>query len=101
MFYNNNKYSSTKLSTQDSNNSEFVSLVMDKLTVNFGIEILKLIEGYVSTEVDSRLSFDTNSTIEKARRLIGLYEEAGVSRNRILIKIAATWEGIKAAEVYI
>ena len=76
-----------------------MSLVLDKLTVNFGLEILKVVEGYVSTEVDSRLSFDMNSTIEKARRIIGLYEEAGIKKERILIKIAATWEGIKAAEV--
>jgi len=72
---------------------------MDKLIVNFGVEILKLIEGYVSTEVDARLSFDTNTTIERARRIIGLYEEEGISKERILIKIASTWEGIKAAEV--
>lgn len=71
----------------------------DKLAVNFGIEITKIVPGYVSTEVDARLSFDTEATIEKARKLIGLYKEAGVDKSRILIKIAATWEGIKAAEV--
>ena len=76
-----------------------ISLVLDKVIVNFGLEILKIIDGYVSTEVDSRLSFDRDGTIEKARRIIGLYEEAGIKKDRILIKVAATWEGIKAAEV--
>jgi len=73
--------------------------VMDKLAVNFGIEITKIVPGYVSTEVDARLSFDTEATLEKARKLIGLYKEAGVDKSRILIKVAATWEGIKAAEI--
>ena len=72
---------------------------IDKLSVSFGCELLKLIPGKVSTEVDARLSFDTEATIERARRLIELYEQAGVSRDRILIKIASTWEGIKAGEV--
>lgn len=76
-----------------------VSTVMDKLAVNFGIEITKIVPGYVSTEVDARLSFDTEATIAKARKIIELYKEAGVDKSRILIKIAATWEGIKAAEV--
>ncbi len=76
-----------------------VSLALDKLAVNFGLEILKIVPGRVSTEVDARLSFDTEATIEKARKLIQLYEEEGINRNRILIKIASTWEGIKAAEV--
>ncbi len=67
--------------------------------MNFGIEITKIVPGYVSTEVDARLSFDTEATIEKAHRLISLYKEAGVDKSRILVKIAATWEGIKAAEV--
>lgn len=71
----------------------------DKVSVNFGIEITKIVPGYVSTEVDARLSFDTDATIAKARKLIGLYKEAGIDKSRILIKIAATWEGIKAAEV--
>jgi transaldolase len=65
--------------------------------INFGLEILKVIPGRVSTEVDARLSFNKEATIAKARRLIALYEEAGVSRERILIKIASTWEGIQAA----
>lgn len=72
-------------------------LLMDKLFVNFGVEILKLIPGRVSTEVDARLSFDIQGSIEKAHTLIKLYEEAGISKERILIKLASTWEGTKAA----
>jgi transaldolase len=71
---------------------------MDKLFVSFGREILKVIPGRVSTEVDASLSFDTQATLNKARELIRLYEEIGTDRKRILIKIASTWEGIKAAE---
>lgn len=78
---------------------EQLSYCMDRLAVNFGIEILKIVPGRVSTEVDARLSFDTKATIEKAHFLIRLYESSGISRDRILIKIAATWEGIRAAEV--
>lgn len=70
---------------------------LDKIAVNFGVEILKIIPGRVSTEVDARLSFDTEATLLRAQHLIDLYEEAGVDRDRILIKIAATWEGIRAA----
>ena len=73
--------------------------VIDSILVNFGIEILKIVPGRVSTEVDARLSFDTEATIAKARQIIALYEKLGVGRERILIKIASTWEGIKAAEV--
>jgi transaldolase len=69
------------------------------LVVNFGAEITKIVPGYVSTEVDARLSFDTEKTVEKARRLIDLYKEVGIDKSRILIKIAATWEGIRAAEI--
>ena len=72
---------------------------MDKVAVNFGLEILKIVPNRVSTEVDARLSFDKEASIAKARDLIALYEEAGISRERVLIKLAATWEGIKAAEV--
>jgi transaldolase len=72
-------------------------LILDKIAVNFGAEILKIIPGRVSTEVDARLSFDTAATLDRARKLIGLYAEAGVNRERILIKIASTWEGIQAA----
>jgi len=71
---------------------------MDRVFVNFGCEILKHIPGRVSTEVDARLSFDMQKSIEKAQRFIALYEKAGVKRNRVLIKLASTWEGIKAAE---
>jgi len=71
---------------------------MDKLAVNFGLEILKIVPGRVSTEVDARLSFDTEATIAKARELIALYEQNGISRERILIKVASTWEGIRASE---
>jgi len=71
---------------------------MDKLLVNFACEILKIVPGRVSTEVDARLSFDTRGTLAKARRLIELYGKAGIDRERVLIKIASTWEGIRAAE---
>jgi transaldolase len=74
------------------------TLMMDKLFVNFGLEILKLIPGRVSTEVDARLSFDVQGSIDKARSLISLYEEAGISKQRILIKLASTWEGAQAAK---
>ncbi|KAI9496355.1 transaldolase [Zychaea mexicana] len=73
------------------------SWAMDKLLVNFGIEILKIVPGRVSTEVDARLSFSTEATIEKAKRLIQLYADAGIDKKRILIKIASTYEGIRAA----
>jgi transaldolase len=76
-----------------------VDAVIDRILVNFGQEILKIVPGRVSTEVDARLSFDTEATLDKARQIIGLYEKAGTPRERILIKIASTWEGIKAAEV--
>jgi len=70
---------------------------MDRLSVNFGREILKIVPGRVSTEVDARLSFDTAATVAKARELIGLYETSGIERERILIKVGSTWEGIRAA----
>jgi len=73
--------------------------IVDEVLVRFGREILNVVPGRVSTEVDARLSFDTPATIARARRLIGLYEAAGVKRERVLIKIAATWEGIQAAKV--
>lgn len=76
-----------------------LSVTMDKLAVGFGTEITKIVPGYVSTEVDARLSFDTEATIQKARDIIKLYDEVGVKKERILIKIAATWEGIQAAKV--
>ena len=79
-------------------NGSDMTLILDKLAVNFGLEILKTVPGRVSTEVDARLSFDTDATIARAHRLIKMYEDAGIDKSRILIKIAATWEGIKAAE---
>jgi transaldolase len=78
-------------------NGDLIDAV-DNFGVDIGCEILKIIPGRVSTEVDARLSFDTQATIDKARKLIGLYKDRGVEKDRILIKIASTWEGIKAAE---
>ena len=76
-----------------------VELALDKVAVNFGVEILGQVERYVSTEIDARLSFDVDGTVAKGRELIRLYEEAGVTKDRVLLKIAATWEGIQAARV--
>jgi transaldolase len=73
--------------------------VLDRILILFGLEILKIVPGRVSTEVDARLSFDTEATVAKARQLIAAYESEGISKDRILIKIASTWEGIKAAEI--
>ncbi|CAN0219172.1 unnamed protein product, partial [Discosporangium mesarthrocarpum] len=78
---------------------ERVSSAMDKLSVNFGLEIVRVVPGYVSTEVDARLSYDTAATVAKARKIISLYQSAGVDKSRILIKIASTWEGIRACEI--
>lgn len=72
---------------------------MDALLVKFGTEILQHVPGVVSSEVDARLSYDTAATVEKAKKVIALYEQAGVAKDRVLIKIASTWEGIKAAEI--
>ncbi|CAG8657699.1 19681_t:CDS:2 [Dentiscutata erythropus] len=88
------KYANDKKGTID----EKIDWAADKLLINFGCEILKIIPGRVSTEVDAKLSFNTEATIHKARRLIKLYEEVGIDKSRILIKVASTWEGIKAAE---
>ncbi len=79
--------------------ADIVSLAFDRLAVSFGKKILEIVPGRVSTEVDARLSYDTEATIAKARYLISEYEKAGLTRDRILIKIASTWEGIRAAEV--
>jgi transaldolase len=76
-----------------------ISAAVDRLAVEFGLRILGIVPGRVSTEVDARLSLDTAATIEKARHLIALYEAAGASRDRVLVKIASSWEGIRAAEV--
>ena len=82
-----------------SNKSIQLSKAMDKLAVNFGLRILDIVPGRVSTEVDARLSFDTDATVAKAHELIALYEANRISRERILIKVASTWEGILAAEI--
>lgn len=84
---------------KSNDSTDQLRICLDKLAVDFGLEILKIVEGRVSTEVDARLSFDTKATIDKARELIILYESAGVDRSRILIKVASTWEGIRAAEL--
>ncbi|MGF6779051.1 transaldolase [Paraburkholderia sp. GAS334] len=78
--------------------SKPVGAIIDQLLIAFGSEILKIIPGRVSTEVDARLSFDTKASIEKAHELIGYYKAAGIGRERVLIKLASTWEGIRAAE---
>ena len=84
---------------QPGSESTRLDQIMDKLAVNFGCEILKLIPGRISTEVDARLSFDTQATLDRGRSIIQLYKQAGIDRSRILIKIATTWEGIRAAEI--
>ncbi|KAF0410284.1 transaldolase [Gigaspora margarita] len=82
-----------------SSNEKVIELAADKLLVNFGFEILKIIPGRMSVEVDAKLSFDTEGTISKARHLIDLFEEIGVDKSRVMIKIASTWEGIQAAKI--
>ncbi|WP_427160062.1 transaldolase [Aliinostoc sp. HNIBRCY26] len=79
--------------------SQIVTLAFDRLAVSFGLKILQIIPGRVSTEVDARLSYDTEATVTKARELIAQYKAAGITPERVLIKIASTWEGIKAAEI--
>lgn len=81
--------------------AEQIEAAADKLFVLFGIEILKIVPGRVSTEVDARLSFDKEASIAKAKKFIQLYEEAGISKDRILIKLGSTWEGIQAAKYVI
>ncbi len=78
---------------------EPLDAIVDEVLVRFGLEILKIVPGRVSTEVDARLSFDTAASVAKAHRLIQIYEEAGIARERILIKLASTWEGIQAARI--
>ncbi len=75
-----------------------INYIADQLTIAFGIELTKIVPGYVSTEVDSDLSFNTEATVEKAKQIINSYEQSGVPKNRILIKIAGTWEGIQAVK---
>ncbi|MDB9449866.1 transaldolase [Dolichospermum circinale] len=79
--------------------AQVVSLAFDRLAVSFGLKILQIIPGRVSTEVDARLSYDTDATVAKARDLIAQYKAAGISKERVLIKIASTWQGIKAGEI--
>jgi transaldolase len=83
---------------KDSGQGASIGYVIDQVLVNFGNEILKIVPGRVSTEVDARLSFDREGTLAKAHEIIEMYEKSGTSRERILIKVASTWEGIKAAE---
>lgn len=78
---------------------ELIERTIDILTVKFGVEILKLIDGRVSTEVDASLSYDTEATVQKAKELLALYKDYGIDKNRILIKIASTWDGIQAAKI--
>jgi transaldolase len=88
-----------KKDSADQSKSAVARRAVDRLAVEFGMEILKVVPGRVSTEVDARLSYDTKGSIEKARDLIAMYAKAGIGKDRILIKLASTWEGIKAAEV--
>jgi transaldolase len=88
-----------KAAGNDATKEAIVKQAIDRLSVEFGLRILKIIDGRVSTEVDARLSYDTQASIEKARTLIKQYEAAGTSRERVLIKLASTWEGIRAAEL--
>ena len=81
------------------NSAQQLSAACDHLAVGIGLEILKIVPGRISTEVDARLSFDTKASIAKAHELIKLYEKGGVDKSRVLIKLASTWEGIRAAEV--
>ena len=84
---------------QSANKAQQLIDAEDKLAVNIGLEILKIVPGRISTEVDARLSYNTQATVEKARKLIAPYNAAGISNDRILIKIASTWQGIRAAEI--
>jgi len=88
-----------KTNAKDGSAQAVTRRAVDRLAVEFGIEILKVVPGRVSTEVDARLSYDTQASVDKARDLIAMYEKAGIGKERILIKLASTWEGIKAAEV--
>ena len=87
--------------SKSSDRKEQIRIAFEKLFIDFGLEILKMVPGRVSIEVDARLSFDIEGSVKKARELIGLFEEAGIDRKRILIKLATTWEGVKAAEILV
>lgn len=89
---------SRQLMGADAGADAVVREALDEICITFGKEILKIVPGRVSTEVDARLSYDTEATITKARKLIGIYNQAGISNDRVLIKVASTWEGIRAAE---
>ncbi len=89
---------SNSKSRKFSQTEDQVNYIADQLTIGFGIELTKIVPGYVSTEVDSDLSFNTEATVEKAKQIINSYEQSGVPKNRILIKIAGTWEGIQAVK---
>jgi len=93
------KYAMNTGMKQGMSREDIVGLAMDRLAVNFGTEISKIIPGLISTEVDARLSFDTDATVARGRRIVEMYKENGVDTSRVLIKIASTWEGIKAAEI--
>jgi transaldolase len=84
---------------KDADEDKLVKEAYDHVAVAIGCEILKRVPGYVSTEIDARLSFDTNATVERGRKLIKLYEEAGIDKKRILLKIASSWEGIQAGKI--
>ena len=89
---------SNSKSRKFSQTEDQINYIADQLTIAFGIELTKIVPGYVSTEVDSDLSFNTEATVEKAKQIINSYEQSGVPKNRILIKIAGTWEGIQAVK---
>ena len=89
---------SNSKSRKFSQTEDQVNYIADQLTIAFGIQLTKIVPGYVSTEVDSDLSFNTEATVEKAKQIINSYEQSGVPKNRILIKIAGTWEGIQAVK---
>jgi transaldolase len=88
-----------KEAPKGASNEAVAKIAIDRLSVEFGLKILQIVPGRVSTEVDARLSFDAQASMDKARWIIKNYEAAGISRNRVLIKLASTWEGIRAAEV--
>src|SRR5690606_4122605 len=94
------EYAPLLAETVAAHKGETLGSLVDRVLVRFGLEILKVVPGRVSTEVDARLSFDTQATIARARHIMGLYEAAGIGRDRVLIKIASTWEGIQAARVF-
>ena len=82
-----------------STKSEQVSMALDKVAVNFGVEILKIVPGRVSTEIDARLSYDTEGTVKKGKEILALYKAAGIDKDRVLLKIASTWEGLAASRI--